>query len=401
MKKMRHILVLVSVVIFFHARFLSAQVIDENPAFLGKNESLFPEYEVEMLGQIPSDVDTVFPVVFNGSLYSFALGISGSVWKIFIGGDLNNPFSVHGGVVYFYDIYNRLYAIDLRTGRVLWKTIIRDELRGKPVVYRKYLIVSTLNGNIHVLIRSTGAPVYTYEDEDEIAAGLVAYDNVLIVPYKSGRLVAFDMNTRELLWKFNAGGIISISPVVKDETLYFGAWDGTFYALDVRTGTSRWVRYIGENTTRDFLVFEDMIVLFFSKGEVVSLRRRTGTIEWIKYFSGVDFNYNYFAGEHSLYIFLPDFAAFDPADGSLIFDYRERAFNLYKEMLFNTMVEGKNPLSDKNRIQLLSDVYFSVDTFPYLPPEKIGGYVYFVTTRGYLFVYDLKRDFFILKFRME
>ncbi len=395
-------LLLLLILSFFNSQFLSAQVHNEKPLNAGEDESLFPEYEVEHLSEPPEGADTIFPVIFNGSLYSFSLGSSKPIWKIFIGGDLLNPFTVQNGDVYFYDIYNRLYAVDLRSGKVSWVSMIKEEIRGEPVIYGDYLIVSTFNGGIYVLIRSDGHLVYSYENEDEIIAGMNIYKNLLVVPFKSGKLVAYDMGSRKQQWSFGTNGIINVSPVVRDTSLYFGAWDGTFYALDVRTGKSKWIRYVGDNTTRDFLVFKNVIVLFFSKGEVVCLNRETGAIEWIKYFSGVDFNYNYFSGEKAMYVFLPDFTAFDPMNGGLLFDYRERAFNLYKEMLFDNMVEGKNPLSNEDRIGLLSDEFFSVDAFPYLPPARAGkNLVYFVTGNAYLYVYDLLKDFFILKYKMS
>ncbi len=387
---------------FFNAQFLHAQDSNENPPQVSGDESLFPEYEVEHLNRPPEGTDTIFPMIFNGSLYSFSLGISKPIWKIFIGGDLLNPFAVQDGDVYFYDIYNRMYAIDLRSGKVLWVSLIKNEISGKPLIYENYIIISTSDGGIYVLIRSDGHQLYSYESEDEINAGLTIYKNLLIVPYKSGKVVAYDIATRKQVWLFSSGGIISVSPELRDSSLYFGAWDGTFYSLDAGTGKSKWISYVGDNITRDFLVFDAVIVLFFSKGEVVCLNRQNGSIEWIKYFSTVDFNYNYFSGEKALYVFLPDFIALDPMSGAERFDYRERAFNLYKEMLFNNMVEGKNPLSDKDRIRLLSDVFFTVDAFPYLPPGRVGkNLVYFITGNAYLYVYDLLKDFFILKYKMS
>jgi len=401
-KRYTYVFLLLMVLSFFHTQFLSAQDPDENPLQFTDEESLFPEYEVEQLNKPPEGVDTVFPVIFNGSLYSFSLGISKPIWKIFIGGDILNPFVVQDGNVYFYDIYNRMYAIDLKNGKVLWVSLIKNEISGKPLIYENFIIISTLDGGIYVLIRSDGHLLYSYENEDEINAGLKIYENLLIVPYKSGKVVAYDMVSRKQVWVFSAGGIISVSPVLRDDNLYFGAWDGTFYSLDIKTGKSIWISYVGNNITRDFLVFDNVIVLFFSKGEVVCLNRENGSIKWIKYFSTVDFNYNYFSGEKALYVFLPDFIAIDPISGGMLFDYRERAFNLYKEMLFDNMVEGKNPLSDKDRIRLLSDVYFTVDAFPYLPPGKAGkNLVYFITGNAYLCVYDLLKDFFILKYKMS
>jgi len=71
-------------------------------------------------------------------------------------------------------------------------------------------------------------------------------------------------------------------------------------------------------------------------------------------------------------------------------------------MLFDNMVEGEYPLSDEERIKILSDVYFTVSNYPILPPVEFDNeFVYFVTEDLYLYIYDLKKDFFIVKFKMS
>jgi hypothetical protein len=131
------------------------------------------------------------------------------------------------------------------------------------------------------------------------------------------------------------------------------------------------------------------------------LTRNKGEIKWVKYFKGVEFNYNYFQGNEKVYMFIPDFIALDPADGEMLFDYRERSFFLYKEMLFDNMVQGEQPYSEEERIRLLAETYFTVSSYPYLPPESVGGrFVYFITENGTLYVYDLEREFFRLKFKL-
>jgi len=363
---------------------------------------LLPEYQVEVLNQVEGNQDVVFPFVFNGYLYSFALDSKLPLWRIFIGGDLMNPFIVCAKEVYFYDIYNRVYAVDLIKGKIRWLSSIDHEIRGKLLVYNNCIVASTQNGGIYVLNRSDGQLVYSYNNEGEISAGLTIYKNLIIVPYKNGKIVAYDIETRKVEWTFNAGGIISVSPVLKDDSLYFGSWDDTFYALDASTGHHVWISYVGDTITRDFLVFKDKIILFFTRGEMVGLSREKGDIEWVKLIKNVEFNYNYFSGNSEFFIFIPGFIALNPENGNMVFDYRERAFNLYKEMLFNNMVEGIHPLSDEERIRLLSDVYFTVNSYPHLPPGQAAGhFVYFITDSLYLYVYELGKNFFILKYKMS
>jgi outer membrane protein assembly factor BamB len=365
------------------------------------SSDLFPQYEVETLNRTDGESDTILPIVHEGSLFAFSLQHRVLLWRIFVGGDLLNPFTVREDTVYLYDIYNRIYAIDLSEGRLFWKRYVGSEIKGRLIIYEGFIIAPTLSGSIHFIDRSSGDVSFTYDGEGEINAGLNLHQNLIIVPYRNGRIVAYDIGTRSEAWVFKSGGLISVQPKIRDGQIYFGSWNDTFYALDVRTGKVRWSSYVGDTLTRDFMVFDGEIILFFSDGETVCLSRNGGEIKWVKYFKGVEFNYNYFAGNGKLYVFIPDFIALDPADGEMVLDYRERSFFMYKEMLFDNMIEGEHPISDEERVRLLSERYFTVSSYPYLPPALVQErYVYFITDSGYLYVYDLKQDFFDLKYQL-
>jgi len=363
-------------------------------------EDLFPAYEIEIIGEKPPG-GIFFPFVHNGFLYSFSIQAGRAVWRIFIGGDLLNPYTRDERDVYFYDIYNRLYSIDLVEGTLRWKQVLDREIRGEPLVYDEYLIVPTLSGVIYIIERASGEIVYTHSGEGSINAGVIIFDHLGIVPYKNGKITAYDGRTGNTVWSFNAKGIVTVTPVLKDEYIYFGSWDNTFYALDVHSGEVVWTSYIGDALTRDFLVVEDEIILFLAKGEIVCLERSSGEIRYVKNYGNVEFNFNYFSGKDSIFIFTPDFISIDAGTGAILFDYRERSFFLYKEMLFDNMVEGIKPLSEEDRIRLISDTYYTVSNYPRLPPAHINGYVYFVTDNSYLYLYDLEKDFFVLKYRMD
>ncbi len=362
---------------------------------------LFPEYDVEIINRSRIEGDIIIPFVYKGYLYAFSMGRRVPLWRIFIGGDLSNPFTVYKRYVYLYDIYNRLYAIDLDGGKREWRIYIANEISGKLLIRDNVIIVSALSGDIYVVDRSDGSVLFSYRGEGVINTDLNIYGQYIIIPYKNGKISAYDLATRHEKWTFRSGGIISVAPVIVDECLYFGSWDDTFYALDVHTGKPIWASYVGDAITRDFMVFKKEIVLFFSKGEMVCLKRDNGEIKWVKYFKNIEFNYNYFQGREEMFVFIPDFVAINPENGSVLFDYRERAFFLFKEMLFDRMVEGKYPLSEDERSKLLADQFFTVSEYPHLPPVKIDDrYVYFITDSSYLFVYDLKRNAFILKYGM-
>jgi len=369
---------------------------------LNTPENLLPEFKVELLNKAGIENKSIINFVYNGYIYAFSINNELPVWRMFIGGDLLNPYIREGRNIYFYDVYNRLYSIDLLTGKTLWKYSVKDEIKGKPCFYRDYILVSTQKGNIYAIESETGNLHHQYTSNAEISSGISIHNSLLIIPYKNGKILAYDLETGNERWIFISGGIITVSPIIKDNSLFFGDWDETFYAIDVNTGNPKWVSYVGEDVSRDFLVFENEIVLFFSEGEIMCLNRDDGEIRWVKYFRGVEFNYNYFSGRDKFYIFTPDFIALSKEDGSVIFNYRERAFNLYKEMLFKNMVEGLKPLSEKERVQILSDRYFTVNNYPLLPPEVMNnGIAYFVADDSIFYVYDINGDFFILKYKIS
>jgi outer membrane protein assembly factor BamB len=367
-----------------------------------EKQEYFPVYEIELLNKAIVEDDLIFPLVFNGYIYTFALQQKLPIWRLFIGGDLISPWGIRDNVIYFYDIYNRVYAVDIRSGETLWKIGIENEIRGSLLIYNNYLIISTSKGLVYAVDAENGEVINTYSGGGEIYAGLVLYDNLVIVPFKNGEIVAFNVERGEVEWTFSAGVIVTVTPVIEKDTLFFGGWNNTLYALDAKSGAFLWMSYVGKSVTRDFLVFKDEVILFFSSGEIISLARDDGTIKWVKYLKDVEFSYNYFGGTEKLYLFIPELVALSPTDGSPIFNYRERAFDLYKEMLFENMIEGITPLSDEQRIEILRDVYFTVSEYPVLPPLFAKeSLIYFITEDSHLYVYDMKKDFFVLKYKMN
>jgi hypothetical protein len=365
-------------------------------------EGYFPDYRIEVFYEAAESEESILPFVYNGYLYTFSLKQKLPLWRIFIGGDLTKPFTTKDENLYMYDVFNRVYSIDSVKRKIEWRVDIDNEIKGELCVYRNFVLASTKQGQIYVINTLDGAIIDEYIGNDEINTSFKVFNNLMIVPYKNGRVVAYNIDTRRIEWEFYSNGIIDVSPVIEDGQLFFGAWDRTFYALDILSGEQLWSSYVGENVSRDFIIFDHEIILFFSKGEIMCLNRDNGEISWVKQFENIDFNYNYFAGIDKFFIFIPDFIALSPIDGHVLFKYRERAHYFYKEMLFDNMVEGERLLSDNDKLRYLTEVYFTVSSYPVLPPRNNGSnLIYFVTDNSYFYVYDTEKDFYLLKYKLN
>ncbi len=359
------------------------------------------EQKVEILNSFNDKDAVVLPFVYNGYLYSFSLSRSIPLWRFFLGGDLENPFVVYNGRIFVYDIYNRIYAIDLKSGKILWSYNSDGELVGKPQVYKNYIVVILNATDVVAIDLEDGSIVLKETFNRELVNGIVFKGDEAFLAYKEGTVEAFDIHSRKALWQFSASGIMNVPPVLDGSILFFGTWDDNFYAVDGDNGSLKWISYVGSPINREFLVFNNSIVIFLSNGEIVSLRKSDGSIEWVKYFRDLDFDYNYFKDKNKLYIIEPELKSYDPDSGNLVFTYRQRVFKLYKEMLFESMVEGKHFIGEKERERLLKERYFVLNSFPILPIIREENYIYFIGEDDNLYVYDLQKDFFILKYSLN
>ena len=83
----------------------SFQLLAQDAEFEGESDTFFPDFSVEFLHDVKSEEEILLPFIYNGYLYLFSIDQKLPVWRIFIGGDLPNPFIVNNEAVYFYDIY--------------------------------------------------------------------------------------------------------------------------------------------------------------------------------------------------------------------------------------------------------------------------------------------------------
>jgi len=170
-----------------------------------------------------------------------------TVWSVGIGGLIEFPAVVDGGVAYIGNARASIRAISMRFGKTLWR---HDTPYGKmassPAVVGRNLVYHTMDGHVYVLDRANG----------------------------------------RLRWRFYVGSPVESSPIVRDGVDYFGAWNGRLYALDLRRHRLRWTRSLGAKITSSAAIADGRLFIGDYAGRLWALSPGTGATRWVSSVNG-------------------------------------------------------------------------------------------------------------------
>jgi outer membrane protein assembly factor BamB len=164
------------------------------------------------------------------------------IWSFEAGTFVFAPPVIVDGTVYI-ATYEKLYALDLKTGKAAWETPLGSQMAfvGTPAVEGDsvYINVGPL---LVALDRSSGAERWRVETQQQffwlaLSQGLVYIGNA------DGYLYAYDQVTGKERWKFKSkfgADEIWSAPAIAGNTVYAGSRDQYVYALDASTGQQKW-----------------------------------------------------------------------------------------------------------------------------------------------------------------
>jgi outer membrane protein assembly factor BamB len=229
--------------------------------------------------------------------YTFAFARAGdgwkSAWQHFSGAPVVSQPVVVGGVVYFVNVDEQVYALDAETGALRWRhqhklDAARGtslELFGAPpaVVEGDTLYAGFSDGFLVALGRDDGTPRWnaqvgegTYPD---LIAPPTAVEGGVVAGGFSEPLLRLEATTRAASWRVDAG---SASRFTLDRgALWHGGNDGVLRRLDARTGEvlASWDSKTG-GTLSQPLVTDLGILVASSEGTVYLLDRDAGRVAW-------------------------------------------------------------------------------------------------------------------------
>ncbi|MEH0002421.1 MAG: PQQ-binding-like beta-propeller repeat protein [Holosporaceae bacterium] len=189
--------------------------------------------------------------------------------------------------------YGDIFCLSADNGKLMWHQKTTDLVRGAPLISRDNVFVLTLKNQLDVLEAKTGMPLWTHMGVPEnvrfFGASMPAAQGAdLVVCYSSGEVYKLSAKTGRVLWSFilspdhaitelDSIPHIVASPVVYRGAVYVVAGSGKMVALDLASGNLLWERPYGGLETP---VVSGSDLFMITTNALVRLDRQTGKTFW-------------------------------------------------------------------------------------------------------------------------
>lgn len=197
--------------------------------------------------------------------------LHGVRWRFRTGGKVYSSPTIDGDSVYVGSADQRLYALELGSGRERWHYATGGRVSSSPAVAAGLVLFGSYDGWFYALAADTGRLVWRFATGGErryaalhlhgaqpatermpdpfdvfLSAPVVA-DGRVVFGSGDGHVYALELATGRLLWSAPTGDVVHAAPAYAHDTVYVGSWDSWFYALDAATGRVRWRFKTGED----------------------------------------------------------------------------------------------------------------------------------------------------------
>ena len=153
---------------------------------------------------------------------------------------------------------NRVFALDLKTGKEVWSERVEDSAYGSPVAVGGEVFFGTGNGNYgsdrepirgHILGRNAadGRAIWDRLLPNSIVGKPAVGPKMVWAGCRDGQVYALDRKTGEIVWKSAMGSPVVASPTVDmspvyrtPEVIYVASQRGRLAALSPSTGKAFW-----------------------------------------------------------------------------------------------------------------------------------------------------------------
>jgi outer membrane protein assembly factor BamB len=168
-----------------------------------------------------------------------------TVWSVGLGGLIEFPAVVDGGVAYIGNAQATIYAVSMRFGHVIWRHVTPNgKMASSPAVFGNTIVYHSMDGHVYVLDRATGRLEWQRWIGSPIESSPIVRDGIDYFGAWNGGLYALDLRTHKLRWTRSLGAKITSSAAIGGSTLYIGDYGGRVWALSPRNGRTRWVRSV-------------------------------------------------------------------------------------------------------------------------------------------------------------
>jgi outer membrane protein assembly factor BamB len=277
--------------------------------------------------------------------------------------------------VYFATDGGHFYALNRLTGEVIWtfqvgKSGLKN-IRSSPVLEGDLVYFGAYDGVLYALEKDTGKVRWQFIHADWIGSSPCCAHalNTLYVGLEyaleghQGSLIALDLQSGERKWEFRIPGMVHSSPIFIEEfgCVVVGSNNGAIYCVDAVTGQERW-SYITEGAIKSKPCYDEkrrlVIAGSFDKA-VYAWAVDTGELAWKVCTEGVIYS--------------------EP----LVHDDKVYVCSTDKYLHVLKAQDG------------LSVSRFFAGAKLYSSPIECGGRIYFASTSGCVYEFDLEAQFVV------
>ncbi|MDF1662156.1 MAG: PQQ-binding-like beta-propeller repeat protein [Planctomycetota bacterium] len=254
---------------------VQAEVSRERPVLNDKkiDEFFFETYwdsqiSDEILTGITLQGEHVYAYTQSNRLYQIDMQSGRVNWLFDVGAPLDTPDAENPIAVYVYDPKERkslgrydevfivardqLFAIDLDSGSELWRVRLPFSTSCPPVASLTHVYVGSWDDRIYAINKEDQSIDWFYRTNDDISARPAAQANSVYVSSEDGQAYRIDGVKGKVIWPFKARRKLTADPFLNEKAnlLYLPSDDYSLYVVGTLDGRLEWKHETGGRITR-------------------------------------------------------------------------------------------------------------------------------------------------------
>ena len=243
----------------------------------------------------------VFTMDSHGVVAAFDVASGGRIWRTDTKPKKSRSSNVGGGLtyadgmIYVVDGVAESLALDAGSGAVKWRVNVGTPGRSAPTVVSGRMFFGTIDERLFALEIGSGRQLWTYQASasETIVFGQPApavVGGTVLAGFGSGDIAALRAETGELLWSDTLGStggrnsILDFSsvhglPVISEGTAYAISVGQVLTAVDLRSGRRLWERTVAGKDA--LVVVGEWLFLLSLDQQLACLDKSNGHVRWV------------------------------------------------------------------------------------------------------------------------
>jgi outer membrane protein assembly factor BamB len=245
-------------------------------------------------------------------------------WTFQTEGDILSTPVIAGDTAYVSSMDNRLYAVNLQTGKEIWRFEADDDLEASPLLYDDVVYIGSSDGTFYAIDKANGKALWTFDEAGKISGGanialldgkplivFGSYDSQLYALTTAGEqaltveadnyingavavsgstvffgscdanIYCVPLSNPTQFKTIDAGSYVASNPAVANGIVYAGSYEGTFLAADIATQKVLWDYDEAEDAFFSSpAISETSVYVGCRDGKLYCFDRATGDIGW-------------------------------------------------------------------------------------------------------------------------